>query len=77
MGLAFELANLSQATLMAICATEPGPKKIEFAIPGDGDTRGAASNTKNIHVVIFDSLAGSESVVAEGGSHTGYFVRSR
>jgi len=41
---------------MSLCLTNPGREKSLNKIPGDGWSDSSAAHTKNVHVVVFDTL---------------------
>ena len=74
-GLVFELSNFCQSAAVAIRSTESRTEKIADAIPSHGDARRSAAEAKDIHVVVLDTLASREIVMAESGSYARYLVR--
>ena len=64
-----------QAAFVALGTTEVSRQKSLDQFPGQRGPDHFSTQTKDIHVVIFDALMGGENIMDEPGPHTGNLVR--
>jgi hypothetical protein len=67
--------DLSHAPLVAWSAAETSSQKGFDQFPGECNPDYFPAETKDIHVVVFDTLMGGENIVDERGTHTGNLAR--
>lgn len=67
--------DLSDAPLMAWSAAETSSQKGFDQLLGECSPDHFPAETKDIHVVVFDTLMGGENIVDERGTHTGNLAR--
>ena len=73
--LVLQRLNFRHAALMAWSAAESSVKKGFDQFAGEGRPNHFPTETKDIHVVVFDTLMGGENIVDKRGTHTGNLVR--
>jgi hypothetical protein len=60
---------------MARCVAEASGKESLDQFPGERGSDDFSSETKDVHVVVFDALVGGKHIVDEAGTDTCDFVR--
>jgi hypothetical protein len=71
-----EQQTTESMAFVAWSATEVSSQKCLDQLPGQGRSDNLSSQTKDIHVVVFDALAGGENILDKPCTHTENFVRS-